>query len=81
MEDTSAEIRAEQQRIWISLSEEERFRKGAELFEIAREFARQRAPKGHDDAGVKRFVFKELYGFDFPESLGTDNVGRDAGKG
>ena len=60
MEDTSAEVMAEQQRIWMSLSEEERFRKGAELFEIAREFARQRAPKGLDEAGIKRFVFKEL---------------------
>jgi hypothetical protein len=67
MEDTSAEVMAEQQRIWMSLSEEERFRKGAELFEIAREFARQRAPKGLDEAGIKRFVFKELYGFDPPQ--------------
>ena len=66
MEDTSAEVRAVQQRIWMKLSEEERFQKGAELFEIAREFARQRAPKGLDQEGVKRFVFKELYGFDLP---------------
>jgi hypothetical protein len=68
MEDTCAEIRAEQQRIWTTLSEEERFRRGAELFEIAREFARQRAPEGLDEAGLKHFVFKELYGFDFPRS-------------
>ena len=67
MEDTSEEIRAEQQRIWMGLSVEERFRKGAELFEVAREFVRQRAPKELDEAGVKRFVFKELYGFELPQ--------------
>jgi hypothetical protein len=66
MEDTSPEIREVQQRIWMSLSEEERFRKGAELFEIAREFARQRAPKDLNEADMKRFVFRELYGFDLP---------------
>jgi hypothetical protein len=68
MEDTNTEVRAIQQRIWMTLSEEERFRRCAELFEIAKEFARQRAPQSLDEQGVKRFVFRELYGFDMPET-------------
>jgi hypothetical protein len=66
MEDTDREVRAIQQRIWMTLPEQERFRRCAELFEIAKEFARLRAPSDLDEEGVKRFVFRELYGFDMP---------------
>ena len=67
MEDTSAEIKVVQQKIWMSFPVEERLRRCAELFEIAKEFARKRAPVGLDEEGIKGFVFKEMYGFELPE--------------
>ena len=66
MEDTSPEMRAVQQRIWMSLSEADRFRKGAEMFELATLLARKRAPAGLSEAEITRFVFKEMYGFEMP---------------
>lgn len=66
MEDTSPEIRAIQQRIWMTLSEEERFCKCGEMFELAKAFAAERAPKGLDKEGLSRFIFREMYGFELP---------------
>ena len=67
MEDTSREVRAIQQRIWMSLPEEERFRKCGEMFELAKAFAVTRAPAGLSGEKLSRFVFREIYGFDIPE--------------
>ena len=67
MEDTSREMRALQQAYWMTLSEEERFRRCGEMFELAREFVETRAPIGITEDEKKRFVFKELYGFDMPD--------------
>jgi len=67
MEDTSEEVRAIQQRIWMSLPEEERFRKCGEMFEVARAFAMSRAPAGLSREKLSRFVFRELYGFDITQ--------------
>jgi hypothetical protein len=66
MEDTSREVRAIQQRIWMSLPEEERFRKCGEMFELAKAFAVSRAPAGLSKEELSRFVFREIYGFEMP---------------
>lgn len=73
MEDTSPEIRAIQQRIWMSLPEEERFRKCGEMFELAKAFAMNRAPEGLSPDETRRFVFRELYGFALPERKVSPN--------
>ena len=67
MDDTSAEVRALQQAYWMSLSEEERYRRCGRMFQMTKRFAEARAPHGLDEEAKKRFVFKELYGFDMPE--------------
>ena len=69
MEDTSYEIRALQQRMWMELSEEERFRRCGEMFALAKEFAEARAPFGLSRDEKRRFVFRELYGFELPKNL------------
>lgn len=56
-----------QQRIWMSLPEEERFRKCGEMFELAKAFAVSRAPAGLSEEELRRFVLRELYGVDFLE--------------
>jgi hypothetical protein len=67
MEDTSREIRALQHDLWMKLPEEERFRRCGEMFALAKQFAEERAPAGISHEEKRRFVFKELYGFDLPE--------------
>jgi hypothetical protein len=69
VEDTSGEMRALQQAYWMSLTEDERFRRCGRLFGLAKSFAESRAPAGLSDDEKKRFVFKELYGFEMPEKL------------
>ena len=66
MEDTSKEIRAVQQAYWMTLSEEERYRRCGRMFQMTKRFAEARAPEGLDREEMKRFVFKEIYGFDMP---------------
>lgn len=66
MEDSTRELRAIQHQIWMSIPEQERFRKCGEMFELARTFAEQRAPDGLDRNGLFRFVFMEMYGVEFP---------------
>lgn len=66
MEDTNREVRSVQQQIWMSFSEEERFRRCGEMFELARKFALVRAPKGLSSEQLLRFVFKEMYGVEMP---------------
>lgn len=67
MEDTSEEVRALQQAYWMTLSEEERYRRCGRMFQMTKRFVEARAPQGLDDEEKKRFVFKELYGFDMPD--------------
>lgn len=50
----------------MALSEEERFRRCGRMYQLAKEFAAARAPLGLSEGEKKRFVFKELYGFDMP---------------
>ena len=59
-------MRAIQQAYWMALSEEERFLRCGEMFELARQFAEARAPSGMTVEEKNRFVFKQLYGFDPP---------------
>ncbi|MBV9217050.1 MAG: hypothetical protein JO053_12825 [Acidobacteria bacterium] len=59
-------MRARQQAYWMSLSEEERLRRCGRLFATAKRFAEERAPKGLSTEERKRFVFRELYGYDRP---------------
>jgi hypothetical protein len=68
MDDTSAEVRAMQQAYWMSLSEEERYRRCGRMFQMTKRFVEARAPLGLTDDEKRRFVFKELYGFDIPET-------------
>ncbi len=67
MDDTSAEVRALQQAYWMSLSEEERYRRCGRMFQMTKRFVEARAPLGLTEDEKKRFVFKELYGFEMPE--------------
>ena len=67
MEDTDQEMRARQQAYWMSLSEEERYRRCGRMFQMVKRFAEARAPLGLTEDEKKRFVFRELYGFDMPE--------------
>ena len=67
MDDTSEEVRALQQACWMSLSEEERYRRCGRMFQVTKRFAEARAAHGLSEDEKKRFVFKELYGFDMPE--------------
>ena len=67
MEDTNYEIRAIQQKMWMDLPEEERFRRCGEMFAFAKASAESRAPKGLSNSERRRFVFRELYGFELPE--------------
>jgi hypothetical protein len=70
MDDTSAEVRALQQAYWMTLSEEERYRRCGRMFQMTKRFVEARAPRDLTEDGKKRFVFKELYGFDMPEREG-----------
>jgi hypothetical protein len=72
MEDTSREIKEVQQRIWMSFTESDRIRKCAELFELAKRTIEARLPAGLSDEERKRRVFKEIYGFEFPEGTKND---------
>ncbi|MBX3280877.1 MAG: hypothetical protein KF756_00215 [Acidobacteria bacterium] len=67
VEDTSREIRAIQQKIWMSFPEAERFRKCGEMFELAKAFAESRAPVGLSDDEKRRFVIREMYGLELPK--------------
>lgn len=60
-------MRALQQAYWMSISEEERLRRCGGLFAMAKQFIEARAPRGLSEAEKKRFVFKELYGFEMPK--------------
>ena len=67
MDDTSEEVRALQQAYWMSLSEEERYRRCGRMRQMTKRFAAARAPQGLDEEQKRRFVFREMYGFDIPE--------------
>jgi hypothetical protein len=67
MEDTSREIKDLQQKLWMALSEEERFRRCGEMFAFAKHLAWSRAPATFSPDDKRRFVFRELYGFELPE--------------
>jgi len=67
MEDTSDEVKALQQAYWMSLSEEERYRRCGRMFQMTKRFVEARAPDGLSQEEKKRFVFREIYGFDMPE--------------
>ena len=67
MDDTSEEVRALQQAYWMSLSEEERYRRCGRMFQMTKRFAAARASQGLDEEQKRRFVFREMYGFDMPE--------------
>ena len=66
MEDTSREIKDIQQQMWMQLSEEERFRRCGSLFSLAKAFVKERVPAGMSSEDERRFVFRELYGFELP---------------
>ena len=67
MDDTIREVRELQQAYWMSLSEEERYRRCGRMFQMTKRFVEARAPLGLTEDEKKRFVFKELYGFEMPE--------------
>ena len=54
--------------MWMDLAEEERFRRCGEMFALAKAFAEARTPSGLSRDEKRRFVFRELYGFEFPEN-------------
>jgi hypothetical protein len=70
MDDTSAEVRAMQQAYWMSLSEEERYRRCGRMFQMTKRFVEARAPLGLTDDEKRRLVFQELYGFEIPQKKG-----------
>ena len=67
MEDTSFEIMSLQQQMWLSLPEEERLRRCGEMFAFAKAAVESRTPPGLSEQEKRRFVFRELYGFELPE--------------
>lgn len=67
MEDTSREVREVQQRIWMSMSVSDRLRAGAEMFEMAKAFARIDMPKSLSPDEEKRYVFEKIYKEPMPE--------------
>ena len=67
MEDTSLEIRDLQQKMWMELPEEERFRRCGEMFALAKAFIQERIPAEYSQGDKRRFIFRELYGFELPE--------------
>jgi hypothetical protein len=67
MEDTSREIKDLQQKMWMELPEEERFRRCGEMFALAKAFIQTRIPIGSSQGDKRRFIFRELYGFELPE--------------
>lgn len=66
MEDTSSQIKDLQQKMWMQLSEEERFRRCGNLFSLAKAFVKERVPVGISADDERRFIFRELYGFELP---------------
>jgi len=67
MEDTSRDVRDLQQKMWMALSEEERFRRCGEMYSLAKTMVKERTPKDLSPADQRRFIFRELYGFELPE--------------
>ena len=65
-------MRAVQQAYWMTLSEEERYRRCGRMFQMTKRFVEARAPHSLSEEERKRFVFKELYGFDMPEKSDND---------
>ncbi len=53
--------------MWLALSEEERLRRCGEMFAFSKIAAESRMPSGLSVAEKRRFVFRELYGFELPE--------------
>jgi len=51
----------------MTLSEEERFRKCGEMFELAKLFIVRRAPKDLNEKELSNFVFREMYGDEMDE--------------
>lgn len=68
MEDTSHEIRDIQQKIRMSLTEEERFRRCGELFDLVRAFVLERTPAGLSQEEQRSYIFREQYGYELPRS-------------
>lgn len=66
MDDTSHEIKILQQEMWMRLPIDERLRKCGEMFALAKAFIEQRAPAGAGREERRRFVFREMYGFELP---------------
>lgn len=52
--------------MWMQLSEEERFRRCGNLFSLAKAFVKVRVPVGISADDERRFIFRELYGFELP---------------
>ena len=69
MEDTSPEMKAIQQEMWMSLSVEERLRRVGDLYAVAKAFAESRAPVSLSVEERRRFVFRAMYGFDLPQNV------------
>ena len=67
MEDSNREIREIHQRMWMSLSTEERLQRVGNLFSFAKALAESRVPEGLSAKERDQFVFRELYGFDLPK--------------
>lgn len=66
MEDSSHKVREIHQRMWVTLSTEERLQRVGRLFSLAKALAEKRAPKDFSDEERRQFVFREIYGFDLP---------------
>ena len=61
MDDTSEEVRALQQAYWMSLSEEERYRRCGRMFQVTKRFAEARAAHGLSEDEKKRIPVSMPY--------------------
>jgi len=69
VEDTTREIRELVYRTVMARTEEERFLMCADMFETAKHFAGARLPSDLSEHECKRAVFKEIYGFELPDTI------------
>jgi hypothetical protein len=53
--------------MWLALPEDERLRRCGRMFAFVKACAEARAPAGLSVEEKRRFVFRELYGFELPE--------------
>ena len=69
MDDTHPEISKTYRRMLMNLSPEDRFLKGARMFNVAREMALASQKEGLSDKELKTFLLERFYGNDLSDQF------------